>query len=88
MTHIVADERWTYVHLMKKSKLKMSKMTDPSMKIMQTGKVFSGEVYKPNTFIPLYLKLNKVNGKDITPGTLYRYDIEIFVKELVSTYSQ
>ena len=63
-------------------------MRDPNMKIIQnTGKVFNGEVYKPNTFIPVYLKVNKVNGKDITPGTLYSYDIEIFVKEFVSTYS-
>ena len=58
-------------------------MSDPTFKIRQTGKEFSGEIYKPNTFIPLFIKINKVKGQQITPGTLYSYDIDILVKESV-----
>ena len=55
-------------------------MEDEGFKLQPSGKIFNGEIYKPTTTIPIFIKMNKVSGEIRTPNIIQRNNIEFLVQ--------
>ena len=59
---------------------RLVRMEDEGFKLQQSGKIFNGEIYKPTTTIPIFIKMNKVSGEIRTPNIIQRNNIEFLVQ--------
>ena len=55
-------------------------MEDEGFKIQPSGKIFNGEIFKPTTTIPIFIKMNKISGEIRTPNIIQRNNIEFLVQ--------
>ena len=61
-------------------KFRLVRMEDEGFKLQPSGKIFNGEIYKPTTTIPIFIKMNKVSGEIRTPNVIQRNNIEFLVQ--------
>ena len=66
-------------------KFRLVRMEDEGFKLQPSGKIFNGEIFKPTTTIPIFIKMNKVSGEIRTPNVIQRNNIEFLVQVRVVT---
>ena len=59
---------------------RLVRMEDEGFKLQPSGKIFNGEIFKPTTTIPIFIKMNKVSGEIRTPNVIQRNNIEFLVQ--------
>lgn len=59
-------------------------MEDIGFKLQPSGKIFNGDIFKPTTTIPIFIKTNKVSGEIRTPNVIQRNNIEFLIQNEIA----
>merc|ERR1711953_33463 len=72
--------KWFQRNYFHKKGVRLVRMEDEGFKLQPSGKIFNGEIFKPTTTIPIFIKMNKVSGEIRTPNVIQRNNIEFLVQ--------